>query len=166
MCVALLLQCVRWLSNVKRGPPFIAWVWSLLMYFRKEPHATVSPSIECTTWARWGRAELGAVRPHHWCGHTLGQPNRHRLALVVCWLGLDSSHAGVLAQVWSLDGLYLLFCLTAPFRLRILVYFPVLSCKTCVYKNSWKIWVVSPNSCFWYWYLLYFVLNVGNKNMR
>jgi hypothetical protein len=41
----------------------------------------------------------GARRSWGRCGHTLGQPTHHRLALVDCWLGLDGSHAGVLAQL-------------------------------------------------------------------
>jgi hypothetical protein len=48
---------------------------------------------------RWGQAELGAVRPRHGCGCILGWPTHQRLALVGFWLGLDGSHAGVLAQV-------------------------------------------------------------------
>ena len=41
----------------------------------------------------------GTGRSLEQCAHTLGLPNRYRLALVGCWLGLDGSHAGVLAQV-------------------------------------------------------------------
>ena len=47
----------------------------------------------------------GAERSWGWCARTLGRPSRHHLALVGCWLGLDGSYAGVLGQVWSLDGL-------------------------------------------------------------
>ena len=76
----------------------------------------------------------GAERSWGQCGRTLGQPSRQRLALVGCWLGQDGSHAGVLAKVWSFGWACLLFCLNAPSRLRILVYFHVLSYKTYIPK--------------------------------
>jgi hypothetical protein len=41
----------------------------------------------------------GAERSCGWCACTMGQPTRHRFALVGFWLGLDGSQAGVLAQV-------------------------------------------------------------------
>ena len=97
------------------------------------------------------------MRPHHGCSRTLGQPTRHRLALVGCWLGLDGSHVGILAQSWSLVGLLHMFCLNMPSWLHILVNFHTCAYKTCIYQNSWKIWVVNPNSRFWSLYLFYFV---------
>ena len=121
------------------------------------PHATAFPSIECTAWSRCVRAELGAVCSHCRCGRTMGHPTRHRLALVGCWLGLDASHTGILAWSWSLVGLLHMFCLNTPSWLRSLVNFHTCAYKTCIYQNSWKMWVVNPNSKFWHSYLFYFV---------
>jgi hypothetical protein len=44
-----------------------------------------------------------------WCARTMGQPSHHCLALVGCWLGLNGSHAGVLAQFRGLVGLSSVF---------------------------------------------------------
>jgi hypothetical protein len=54
---------------------------------------------------------------------------------------------------WAL----LLFCSNAPSWLCILVYFHTCACKTCIYHNSWKMWVVNPNFKLWHSYLFYFV---------
>ena len=64
----------------------------LLRYFRTHcmqppPGALIVPHEQGGVERSWGQ-----------CGHTLGQPSHHRLALVGCWLGLDGSHAGVLAK--------------------------------------------------------------------
>jgi hypothetical protein len=92
------------------------------LYFMKAPHATASPSIECTARARWTQTALGAVCPHHGWGHTLGQPNRHRLALVglLARPGCLPHHCiGSIAKYeWALQ----LFCLNMSSRRHILLF--------------------------------------------
>ena len=99
----------------------------------------------------------GAVRQHLWCGYTLGYVPSHRLRRVASWLGLGLCCAGVLPRCLNLVGLLYMFCLNMPSWLRILVNFHTCACKTCIYQNSWKMWVVNPNSKFWHSYLFYFV---------
>jgi hypothetical protein len=94
------------------------------LYFRKAPHATASPSIECTARARCTRTALGAVCPHNGCGRTLAQPNRYRLALVGCWLVLD---VGCLPRwcfgsIAKFERALHLFCLNMSSRKRILLF--------------------------------------------
>ena len=65
-----------------------------------------------------------------------------------CWCS-----GPILKFGWAL----LLFCLNVPSWLRILLNFLTYAYKTCIYQNSWKMWVVNPNSMFWSSNLFYFV---------
>ena len=73
----------------------------------------------------WPHPQLHAWPPPSPCGLLAG-PGPGPL---LCWCS---------APVWSINGLLLMFCLNAPSRLRILVHFLVLPCKTCIYQNLWK----------------------------
>jgi len=54
------------------------------LYLRRTPSWHKSGSPKEHIHQKWARLALMAVRPHHGCGCTLGQPTHHRLALVGC----------------------------------------------------------------------------------
>ena len=133
-------------NGMRRGSSYIVWVWWFGAVFLVSTASNHPRGIKCTaSWRVGPRGGKGA--------HTLVGASPCRLRLVDSCMDLDPCHASVLAQVWCMNGLLLLFCLNTPFWSRILVSFHLSLCKTCIYQNSWKMWVVNSNSKFWHSFL-------------
>jgi len=115
------------------------------------PPALNAPPVQGGAKQSWGRCAAPWVRLHPRPAHS---PPPCSGGLLTGPRGLPHWYYGpVLRFGWAL----LLFCLNAPSWLRILVYFHILSCKTRIYQNSWKMWDVNPSSKFWHSHLFYFV---------
>ena len=134
-------KCV-WSSQMWRGASFYSLrMVGLLRYFRK--HRMQPPPRALNAPPEKGRAK----RSWGWCGRTMGCAPGHRLWRVGSWLGLGLCCASVLprCEIWM--GFCICF---AWMRLLDCAFCCIFTCCPAkyIYQNSWKMWVVNPNSKF------------------